>query len=110
MTTPATPVPAPSASDAPSSVGDGGSIEQLICSYSWDCATALRVAHCESRLNPAVVSSGGGNLGLFQVNTIHRSRWEAMGYSRADMLTAGPNVAVAYSLWSEQGWRPWSCR
>ena len=32
---------------------------------------ATRVAQCESSLNPAAVSPGGGNWGLFQINQVH---------------------------------------
>lgn len=101
--TPAAPAPAP-----PPPVQAGGTIEALICSYGWGCQTALRVFSCESGLNPAAVSPGG-DLGIAQVNPIHRGRWEAMGYTRADMLTPGPNLAVAWSIWSEVGWSAWAC-
>jgi hypothetical protein len=109
-TAPPPPPPPPPEPKPPTRPTQGGSsVEQLICAQAWDCGTALAVARCESGLNPAAVSPGGANLGLFQVNTVHRGRWEAMGYSQADMLTAGPNIAVARSLWAEQGWGPWSC-
>lgn len=101
------PVPSPDPAPQPQVQG-GDSITDLICSYGWDCQTALRVFRCESGLNPAAVSPGG-DLGIAQVNPIHRGRWESMGYTRGDMLTAGPNLAVAWSIWSEVGWRAWSC-
>lgn len=44
-------------------------------------AKATRVAQCESGLNPRAVSPGGGNHGLFQINNIHKSTVQAMGYS-----------------------------
>lgn len=70
---------------------------------------AIRVANCESTLRPDAVSSGGGNWGLFQINTIHRGRVEAMGYQWDQMLLAYENSRVAADIWAEQGWRPWSC-
>lgn len=109
---PAPPTTAPPAPVelAPAQTIERSDIEALICSYGWDCATALRVFWCESKHQPGAVSPGGGNLGIAQVNTVHRARWQAMGYSQADMLHAGPNLAVAHSIWAEQGWQPWSCR
>lgn len=72
--------------------------------------SAARVAKCESGFNPRAVSPGGSNLGLFQVNRVHRRRWEAMGYSAGQMLEAEPNTRVAYAIFREQGWSPWACR
>jgi hypothetical protein len=39
---------------------------------------ATRVAHCESTLDPAAVSRGGGNWGLFQINRVHAGQFEAV--------------------------------
>lgn len=73
-------------------------------------AKATRVAQCESGLNPAAVSPGGGNWGLFQVNTVHRrsggftavtgERWEAV-------LNPWYNAAYARHLYDQRGWQPW---
>ncbi len=70
---------------------------------------AIRVAHCESTLNPGAVSSGGGNWGLFQINTVHRGRVADMGYSWHQMLMPYQNAQVAADIWAEQGWGPWTC-
>jgi hypothetical protein len=56
------------------------------------------------------VSRGGGNWGLFQINTVHRKRVAAMGYQWEDLLDARVNSLVARSIFVEQGWRPWGCR
>lgn len=70
---------------------------------------AVRVARCESSLNPAAVN--GSHAGLFQLSgTYHRERAARLGYSWSDMFTVFGNVAVAYDLWLEQGWAPWTCR
>ena len=37
---------------------------------------AMGVARCESGLDPNAVSRGGGNWGLFQINTVHRGSFE----------------------------------
>ncbi|KKK65642.1 hypothetical protein LCGC14_2972060, partial [marine sediment metagenome] len=76
---------------------------------SWDCDTALRVAWCESEWREDAVSAYG-HRGIYQIAPVHIPRIEAMGYTWDDMLLAGPNVAVAYALWLEQGWSPWICR
>ena len=94
--------------------GDGGAfsaggLATTICSLSWDCDTALRVAWCESEWREDAVSAYG-HRGIYQIAPVHIPRIEAMGYTWDDMLLAGPNVAVAYALWLEQGWSPWICR
>jgi hypothetical protein len=70
---------------------------------------AIRVAHCESTLRHDAVSPGGGNWGLFQINTVHRGRVAAMGYTWDQMLLPYENARVAADIWAEQGWRPWTC-
>jgi hypothetical protein len=71
---------------------------------------AIGVARCESHLNPAAISRGGGNWGLFQINTAHRGRVAAMGYQWEDLLDARVNALVAKSIFDQQGWQPWGCR
>ncbi|MGY6501515.1 MAG: transglycosylase SLT domain-containing protein [Acidimicrobiales bacterium] len=70
---------------------------------------AIRVAHCESTHRWDAVSPGGGNWGLFQINTVHRGRVAAMGMSWDQMLMPYQNAQVAADLWAEQGWGPWTC-
>lgn len=70
---------------------------------------AIAVARCESGLNPAAVSPGGGNWGLFQINRVHAGRAAAQGWSWDMMLHTIENTHIAADLWLEQGWRPWSC-
>lgn len=85
-----------------------GWIEALICSASWPCAEALAVAWCESRLDPRAVSGDGANIGLFQINIVHRARVDG-DVSR--LLDAATNVRVAYDIWIDNGgWGPWSCK
>jgi hypothetical protein len=71
---------------------------------------AIGVARCESHLNPKAISRGGGNWGLFQINTAHRGRVAAMGYQWEDLLDARVNALVAKSIFDQQGWQPWGCR
>jgi hypothetical protein len=75
---------------------------------------AVRVARCESTLDPTAVSPDGANWGLMQVNVVHKALAARMGYSWAQMLEAGPNLAVARAVARAVydragGWGPWSC-
>ena len=93
----------------PRVVVPAGDIERAICAaFGDDCARAIAVARCESRLRPDAVN--GVHRGLFQVSIRwHRARIERMGFTVDDMFSAGPNIAVARSIQLEQGWRPWAC-
>jgi hypothetical protein len=94
---------------APESGNDVVGIIHEVFGSSGDKAT--RVANCESTLNPSAVSPGGGNWGLFQINTVHKNDFESFtGVSWSDgILDARLNSQYAYKLFSEQGWGPWSC-
>lgn len=71
---------------------------------------AVRVARCESRLDPEAVSPGGSNVGLMQINVVHKGLAARMGYSWGQMLQAAPNLAVARAVYDAAGgWSPWSC-
>ena len=80
-------------------------IEALICSFDWPCAQALRVARCESTLNPRAYSRG--NYGLMQINAVHSRR---VGGNLEALYDPETNLRVAFQIWSEQGWSPWGCR
>lgn len=84
-------------------------IEALICSFDWPCAQALRVARCESTLNPRAVNSSG-HAGLFQLSPRFHA-WR-VGGDASRLLNAEENVRAAHGLWLDSGrsWRPWSCR
>lgn len=101
----------PRTSAAPRVEAGGNVVTTIHAVFGAEGPAAVRVARCESGLNPRAVSPGGQNLGVLQINVVHRRRWEAMGYTRADMLTVGPNVRVAYAIWSEgRDWHQWACR
>jgi hypothetical protein len=71
---------------------------------------AIRVADCESSLDPTAVSKGGGNWGLFQINTVHRADFETVtGQPWSSVLDAYWNSVYAKKLHDEQGWDPWAC-
>lgn len=95
------------ASETPSSVQDA--INQ---SFGPIADQASRVADCESSMDPNAVSSGGGNYGLFQINTVHRSEFEEVtGRPWSDVLDAYANSQYAAYLYNQSGgWGPWTCR
>jgi soluble lytic murein transglycosylase-like protein len=82
-------------------------VEQMIRDEWGDRSDeALRVAHCESKLDPDDVSSAGAT-GVFQIMPVHTWRVRKVGGKHlADPLT---NVRVARSLYEDEGWRPWTC-
>lgn len=58
------------------------------------------MAWCESRLGPGRVGRHGER-GLFQVLARY---WGPVPEDAAGQ------VAQAYEIWREHGWRPWSCQ
>lgn len=72
---------------------------------------AVDVARCESGMNPSAVSPGGGNHGLFQINTVHRESFASVtGVSWEDgIYVAEHNTRFARWLYDDQGWSPWTC-
>ena len=89
-------------------------MEALICAYDWDCDTALYVFRCENGFDayeywrPDVIG-GQGERGIAQIHPIHLERIHNLGYTWDDMFNPTANLAVAYSLFQEQGWEPWAC-
>lgn len=73
--------------------------------------SAVRVASCESGLNPRAVSPGGGNHGLFQINNVHRGTFERVtGEPWASVYDSRANTRFAKWLYDQQGWGPWACQ
>jgi hypothetical protein len=77
--------------------------EALICAYSWPCEQALRVAQCESSMNPRAYSAG--NRGWFQIHG--PSHAHRVGGNLEALYDPAVNTRVAHEIWREQGWRPW---
>lgn len=70
---------------------------------------AVRVARCESKLNPRAISPTS-DYGLMQVNIVHRGLASSMGYRWEQMLEVMPNLAVARAIYDDAGgWGPWTC-
>ncbi len=90
-----------------------GSAEEAIATFFLDVYDqAVTVATCESGLDPAAVSSGGGNHGLFQINNVHRAAFEAATGTAFDPGVYDPylNAQFARQLFDGSGWEPWACQ
>ena len=105
---PGSPRPAPPPAAGPPATD----VAALICSMAWPCHEALAVAWCESNHQPGAISPDGANVGLMQINLIHYRRVGAESRAAAvgPLLDAATNLRVAFAIWSDQGWAPWSCR
>lgn len=104
-TPPPTPVPTPPPPPPPPPVVmPKNVIEELVCSYSWNCYEALNVMWCESGGRPDAVNAAG-YYGLFQLSSTHGGAefWD-------NWMKPEYNIAIAHGLWSARGWRPWGCR
>jgi hypothetical protein len=72
---------------------------------------AERVAWCESRHDPQARSAGGGNHGLFQINSVHRDAFtQVTGQPWSAVYDPHWNTVYAKHLYDTQGWRPWTCK
>ena len=75
---------------------------------------ANQIVQRESGWNPAAVSPGGGNIGLFQINATHKA-WIAseLGYSWEDLKDPAKNARTAKVIYNKaqaqygDGWQPW---
>lgn len=75
-----------------------------------DPATFLRVAQCESTLDPTVVNASSGALGLFQhLPQYWGGRAAALGYSYDQWADPSVNAHVSAVLWTQHGPQHWSC-
>jgi len=90
----------------------GTSIEALICSYSWPCEQALRIAMCESTMgqNPDAYADWNPNKGAFQIWEGHLP-YLARVAGITNLLDDAQNVEAAWIL-SEEGttWHRWACQ
>lgn len=69
-----------------------------------DTEFAIRVARCESGLNPNAVGAAG-ELGLFQLHP----RGVGYGYPREVLLDPAENSRIAAEYVAKHGWGAWSC-
>lgn len=85
-------------------------IEQVFGPYS---SAALRVANCESGLNPNAynpTSIGGSHAeGVFQI--LYPSTWSSTSQAASSPYNAMANIRAAYEIFARDGynWHEWSC-
>lgn len=65
---------------------------------------AVRVAQCESGLDPGAVSPGGAYHGLFQLGAHFDATVAFYGGTRLD---AWANIQAARDAYLARGWQPW---
>jgi hypothetical protein len=70
---------------------------------------AVRVARCESGLNPNAYNASSGASGLFQ---LLRSTWSRTSYAGQSPFNADANIHAAHEVFTRDGnsWREWSCK
>ncbi len=109
---PTVPVPpAPPAAPAPAPIG---SIESIIRSAATEFGVSgdlmVRIARCESTMNPLAVNPSSGALGLFQhLPQYWGARAAALGYGYADWSNPTANSRVSAVLMRDGGAGHWSC-
>lgn len=112
----AAPVPVPETAPAPAEAPVGpssGSAEDAVRLYFGDVFDkAWAVSGCESGHDPGAISPGGGNWGLFQINSVHKKDFE--NYTgqpwNSGVLNASFNAQYARKLYDSSGWGPWTCK
>ena len=73
-------------------------LEDLVCSYDWDCAWALAVMYCESGGDPNAYNPAGPYVGLFQILDSSGS---------LSLLDPATNIAEAHWKYLAQGPGAW---
>jgi hypothetical protein len=52
-------------------------------------------------------ATNGNHYGIFQISYVHAPNFPGFYENWMDPVF---NIEVAFAIWSEQGWYPWSCR
>jgi hypothetical protein len=93
----------------PSADGLGSVASMIIQTFGPHANQALRIARCESGLNPYARNRYSGAAGVFQFLP---STWRSTPYARYSIYDAWANVQAARWLFVKSGysWRAWSCR
>lgn len=113
----ATTTPKPTATQAPTGGSDPGHaaiIAMIDRVFGPDAPEAVRIARCESGLNPKAYNpgSGGGSHpeGLFQI--LYPSTWGRTSQASRSPFDAMANILAAHEIFVRDGhsWREWSCR
>jgi hypothetical protein len=76
--------------------------------FGADASKALRVATCESTLNPYAVNRSSDAEGVFQFLA---STWRGTPYAGYSRFNAWANISAAHWVYVRDGhsWREWQC-
>ena len=84
--------------------------ENIAFLFRGEANAAVRVADCESRMDPHAVSPTNDH-GLFQINAVHRADFQRVtGQPWSEVYNSYWNTYYAKWLFDRQGWGPWTCR
>ncbi len=103
---PAWAVAAPSSRGTVSDAEEAKVIRQIKRGWGGNDNKAIRVADCESGLNPKAASPGGTYLGLWQFSKATWSDYDGPGSDPRD-VNAFRQTQVAYRLFQDRRWAPW---
>ena len=80
--------------------------EMIKLEFGKDADAALRIARCESHFDPD--AANGTHIGVFQIKQSYHG-WRTKKFGGKGLDDARTNVRVAYDLYRDTGWDPWSC-
>ncbi|MCR4285586.1 MAG: transglycosylase SLT domain-containing protein [Candidatus Kaiserbacteria bacterium] len=84
--------------------------EKIRETFPEDPETALKIAHCESSLDPSAINNrnknGSVDKGLYQINSVHDKRVRELDL---DLFDTDDNLKIARLLYEEHTWSPWVC-
>jgi hypothetical protein len=95
------------ASSPPAGAHDVAKVKrQIRVAWQGNDRRAIRVAKCESSLDPKAVSPSGTYRGLWQFD---KPTWKAYGGPGDDPIDVGARkqTEVAWRLYQDRGWDPW---
>lgn len=103
------PAPVHHAAPAPRVTSGGSVANQIKAVFGPYSGQALRVATCESGLNPNAVNRSSGASGVFQFLA---SSWATTSYAGYSRFNASANINAAHQVFVRDGysWREWSCK
>ena len=84
-----------------------GIIREAAATHGQSAQAMIRVARCESGLNPSAVGGGGAYFGLFQFVP---STFEATPYGDGDIFDPWANANAAGWMWAEGRKGEWVCQ
>jgi hypothetical protein len=105
-TTPAFAVASPQTHGRVSAADRAKVIRQIRRAWGGNDNKAIRVAECESGLNPKATSPGGTYLGLWQFSRATWNDYDGPGNDPRD-VNAYRQTQVAYRLFQDRRWAPW---